>query len=1209
MVFIKKPRFWLIRVFCFTIILSGTGFTQNPVPKKFRPDSLSVAAASTSPRGLFYHDGKRSVPRHGIYEFALRAANASRNLYLNGKALTVTFTGTSGAAQGKSVTVQGFWDGGQTYRARFSPPLEGTWQWQTASADAGLNGKSGGFTCAGKLPAGHVSARGHVRESQTYPYTFAHADGTPFFLCGDTQWSFSTSAISWPEEFQTYVKARAAQGFNYIHGVLYQTWPPGNAANEGGLPFFTHHPDSLNAGFWRAFDQRVAYLNENGLVAGLMLAWASDAWQYFSTRTQIERYAQYLINRYAAYNVFWIVAGEYEEYEPPGGHAAIGNYLRRNDPYQHPRTIHTIHTSAEDYGNDAWQTTIYQQIFHGRQITPDRRFNKPVINSEFGYEGDQTPEEARQDAWEIVMRGGFFVYGDTNTFHASAVMSPANLYSPGAAFISILKNFWTNNAKHDFKWWQFDRFEEVGPRRFLAGRRGAEYLVYADTLGAFTVDLSDLNGNVFGRWFDTKTGKWGATFGAVAEAAFRINPPATGSVAYLAPRADLSPPVISALQAKTLSANAAVITWQTDEPAFAQVEYGLTQAFGSRSNQEVILRTQHEIVLHDLQPNRTYHYRALATDTTGNAATSTSFTFTTSPAPEETLRVARVILFDSLRTRALGKRTGGRFVREGGWQVTDPDNMIVYDLGRYLKNGVLEVEVRNFHPQTQNFFARHHLMSMFRNPWGNHHPIENTETVWDLHAGYYYAPGMKMLSWAFDQRGESSNTGTNWDPARTYRFKVAWAGRQLRFFIDDSLQLTHTHSSEMELRYLFLGRDRTISGDLVTNYRHNQYPALGGPIFSNVRVREIFAAALPLPLRLAAVATENLYANAARLSWKTSAPALCYVEYGTTENYGERTPVLGAYAETFSTSLANLSANETYHYRIVASDAGGRKIFSPDQTFTTLPGGVYLFKPEADAFVEDAGVSAETRDHANFGFMSLILSARREAYLRFRVAGTEGPYLHGLLRLHGRQGGNSGGKLRLLPSAWEEDEVTWLTKPARFGTELGSIAGVTAGQWHEVRIDSAIAGNGVYNFALIGSGASTVSFDSRESTDAQPELIVFTNSGANATAVDTQHGTAAPLQFALSRHPNPFRASVRFEIALPSAGRISLKIYDVRGREVVTLLDDQGNAGRSFVNWNAHDALGNEVAAGVYFAVLRYENAAARTQRLVHLKPSKAMTR
>ncbi|MDZ7291415.1 MAG: DUF4038 domain-containing protein [candidate division KSB1 bacterium] len=474
-----------------------------------------------------------AIAVYAVYEIALSAQNAGPNPYRDGPEVVVTFTGTSDNALGKSLALKGFWDGGSTYRVRFTPNATGDWAWTSSSSDMGLNGKSGNLSCRGTLPAGHASMHGHVHESKTYPYTFAHDDATPFFLMGDTQWLFSSSEVSWPTEFQAYVDARAAQGFNFVHGQIYALNPPGAESNEGGPAFNFGNVDNLNPGYWQQLDKRVAYLNAKGIVAGLVLAWANEGWQQFSTTTQVERYIQYLVNRYAAYNVIWITAGEYEESEPPGGHHHIGEYLSANDPYHHPITTHTIDTSADDFGHAAWHTTIYQQTRNPALITHDRKYDKPVINSEFGYEGYQSPEEVRQDAWEIIMRGGFFVYGNTATYHRNASMTPENLYSAGAAYMTILKNFWTNNGKYAISWWKFSRFDSLGNSRWLAGQPGVEYVVYVDNPDSFTIDLSDAHGDIFGHWFNTRTGQWDSTFSGAASAAFALTPPGAGFVAYI----------------------------------------------------------------------------------------------------------------------------------------------------------------------------------------------------------------------------------------------------------------------------------------------------------------------------------------------------------------------------------------------------------------------------------------------------------------------------------------------------------------------------------------------------------------------------------------------------------------------------------------------------------------------------------------------------
>ena len=557
---------------------------------------------------------------------------------------------------------------------------------------------------------------------------------------------------------------------------------------------------------------------------------------------------------------------------------------------------------------------------------------------------------------------------------------------------------------------------------------------------------------------------------------------------------DTQPPQISAVTAQNVTSSSAQITWQTDEAADSQVEYGLTTSYGNTTPLDANLVASHSALLTGLTVNTTWHYRVKSKDAAGNLAAGNDFVFQTDP-PGRNI----IVLNDPLNNGSLGNRTGGQFVNGGGWQVSGVNDMIVYDLGRYVESGACEVQVRNFSPGTQNSHTRQHFLSMFRNPWGNHHPVENQETVWDLHAGFSYAPGVKMLSWTYVANEIETRVPDPWNLAQTYLIKVIWNGNQLQYFRDGVLYATHAHTAEMQLRYLYIGRDLTVSADLVTNFQNNQYPAIIGPIYSNVVVTETVSATDQLPPLVGNIAANDIYVNGARLVWTTDEPAVCYVEYGLTNAYGQKTAVLGPPAQTFATTLASLASNQAWHYRIVALDNAGNVVTTADQIFTTLQNGTYVFKPIADTYVEQAGLYGTTRDYGNLGWMNLLGGAGRECYLRFNVAGVNGSVTQSAVRLYGRQSGNGGGILRVLNASWNENSVTWRTKPNVTGQQLGAINNVQAGQWHEVNVSAVVTGNNTYNFSLIGAGANVVSFDSRESTNSQPELLVTVNTGGLPT--------------------------------------------------------------------------------------------------------------
>ncbi len=69
--------------------------------------------------------------------------------------------------------------------------------------------------------------------------------------------------------------------------------------------------------------------------------------------------------------------------------------------------------------------------------------------------------------------------------------------------------------------------------------------------------------------------------------------------------------------------------------------------------------------------------------------------------------------------------------------------------------------------------------------------------------------------------------------------------------------------------------------------------------------------------------------------------------------------------------------------------------------------------------------------------------------------------------------------------------------------------------------------------------------------------------------------------------PNPFNPATRVEFEVPLTGPVSLRVFDVRGREVRVLRDRVLAAGHHVVTWDGRDDTGRTVAAGAYFLALR----------------------
>ncbi len=88
-------------------------------------------------------------------------------------------------------------------------------------------------------------------------------------------------------------------------------------------------------------------------------------------------------------------------------------------------------------------------------------------------------------------------------------------------------------------------------------------------------------------------------------------------------------------------------------------------------------------------------------------------------------------------------------------------------------------------------------------------------------------------------------------------------------------------------------------------------------------------------------------------------------------------------------------------------------------------------------------------------------------------------------------------------------------------------------------------------------------------------------------SVDTAAPAAAGTRPRLDpNRPNPFNPHTEIRFDLPASGRVSVRIYDLAGRLVCTLLDGDRPAGPGHVSWDGRDAAGRAVAAGAYLCRL-----------------------
>jgi len=499
------------------------------------------------------------IPLFGIFEHSFRHSGNCERPYtqLVGRA---TFTGPDDLPR----EIPLFWDGETTWRVRFSPYLLGAWSWSTRSIDPGLDGQSGTFEVVAS------QLKGSIRPMAGYPYHFERQNGERFWFLGDTQWSLYTDSAETGHNraaVEHYIDVRAAQGFNVVHSMLLQEegW-----INSGGPPFFGPPLEALaneqiNPAYWREVDERLATLNAAGIVGGLVLAWGRKkwnqevepwAWDRFVNLEAKQRYARYIAARYSAYDVYFIVAGEWNASARGSDNEAarqqyieIGNALRAADPHKrlagiHPGT-HGNHFCREYNAAAAWcDFGDYQQnyVHLNAEVVASRVYDKPVVNSEYAYylrdadedgvvdkPNSQSLEITRHATWDLVMGGAYVVSGFGTTYMGGArCLGPFGVDAPQ-------NDDWEAQIEHvpalfeRLAWWTLDPRNDLlsaaqpqTAERTLYGRpappervywclaeQGAQYVVYARGItGEVCLDLDAPASNYVAWQYDPRTGAY-----------------------------------------------------------------------------------------------------------------------------------------------------------------------------------------------------------------------------------------------------------------------------------------------------------------------------------------------------------------------------------------------------------------------------------------------------------------------------------------------------------------------------------------------------------------------------------------------------------------------------------------------------------------------------------------------------------------------------
>ena len=490
------------------------------------------------------------------FEIRFVAKNIYENPYVQGmpdKAealLKVIFSGTSGAAAGMSLTMEGFWDGNwdtrNTFRIRFSPPATGVWKYESISGDPQMNGVKGEITCTDwtdQEKAENPTRRGHIQvcnDGSRAGRYFEYSDGTPFFWIADI-WSYWTKKGIHFSSFQEVVKDRVNKGFTV--GMMRFS------SNRRGVPL-DQTCDIMDVNEMKRIDGMVAYANSRGMTIWLLHWWGGKYVMELSAE-KMRRFNRYLVARLGAYNVVWVVAGEYN-LDNYGGMGIdfwknYGAYVKSIDPYQ-KRVLSIHHTppgwsggkeapqwsTGEFLHNEKWMDFNQFQVGHDdwrqEKIPEIAKFEyslnppKPFLCTEPWIEflKQETPADmVRFGGWSSILSGGAgHTYGAGGIWIAHVPEAPANVFSydfdwyhkaldyPGGNGIGIMSRFFQG-----MKWWKLEPNQKLideNKDNFCSALPGKEYVIYLRHGGSVKVNLapSSAKDKFNYRWFNPGTGTY-----------------------------------------------------------------------------------------------------------------------------------------------------------------------------------------------------------------------------------------------------------------------------------------------------------------------------------------------------------------------------------------------------------------------------------------------------------------------------------------------------------------------------------------------------------------------------------------------------------------------------------------------------------------------------------------------------------------------------
>ncbi len=462
-----------------------------------------------------------SVEQWDTHELAFSSTTKYKNPFVD-VSLKVTFAHSGGV----SITVDGFYDGEATWRARFMPLQLGPWSYRTTSNDSALNGRVGSINC---IPTAKSYLHGPLLVDG---FHFRLADGTrPFLISTRLSCQFDD-----PSSWSRLISVLKGDGINRV--LFMMGGVRGTVAGLYGGDLW-----SYNVKKFQAIDAFIDALRRADILASPYFYYFDDGFQLDLTEAQDEAYVRYGMARFGAYaNVMPVLANEVElkftdRNDPTFDLRSfdwanrLGGLLRQLAVFGVPVSVHNpmetfqatnpgFFTLLKDWPfhwanfmlrqmqvgalgaaealtdgvpeplQPAWNPRAYAR--HNDLLINLRRFNVPVINEEPGYElrgkrswNGMTRETVRAAFWSAAAAGAYAMWGSPATYDLRNPLRGIQQSKTGQDLraLGLIMNqlpFWQMVPRNDLV---TPGFVVVGGdeyrTNFLAVSPASDYLIYS----------------------------------------------------------------------------------------------------------------------------------------------------------------------------------------------------------------------------------------------------------------------------------------------------------------------------------------------------------------------------------------------------------------------------------------------------------------------------------------------------------------------------------------------------------------------------------------------------------------------------------------------------------------------------------------------------------------------------------------------------------